>query len=208
MLTPKTEAHSVPLNLDARERIAVFAFSQLLQLLYMNELAQTLTCPVGPSTALLASFIPPDVLRLAESLQRLEREEVRPARCEIWHALRPWLLQGFRLPTDPLADTTVIIILMEPLTDLSTRLREWAQLGLTPRESDIARLVVRGLTNKQIAAQLSLAEQTVKDHMKHIMVKTQTSTRTALVAYLLTRARQDPWESLGSQKCTASTDVL
>jgi DNA-binding NarL/FixJ family response regulator len=208
MLTPNTESHAVPLNLDPRERIAVFAFSQRLQLLYMNELAQTVTCEVRRGTAMLGPFIPPDVLSLAESLQRRDRGAVRPARrqCEIRHAFRPWLLQGFELPTDPLTDTTVIIILMEPLTEPSIGPRDCAHFGLTPRESDIARLVARGLTNKQIAAHLSLAEQTVKDHMKHIMVKTETSTRTALVAYLFTWARQERSNVPRSQEC-AATDV-
>jgi FixJ family two-component response regulator len=42
---------------------------------------------------------------------------------------------------------------------------------LTPREREILALVSSGLMNKQIAAELSLAEITVKIHRGHIMKK-------------------------------------
>jgi FixJ family two-component response regulator len=42
---------------------------------------------------------------------------------------------------------------------------------LTPREREILTLVSSGLMNKQIAAELGLAEITVKIHRGHIMKK-------------------------------------
>ena len=42
---------------------------------------------------------------------------------------------------------------------------------LTPREREILALVASGLMNKQIAAELGLAEITVKIHRGHIMKK-------------------------------------
>ena len=42
---------------------------------------------------------------------------------------------------------------------------------LTPRERDVLALVASGLMNKQVAAQLGLAEITVKIHRGHIMKK-------------------------------------
>ena len=49
-------------------------------------------------------------------------------------------------------------------------LRERYQL-LTPREREVMTLVAEGLLNKQVAAQLSTTEATVKFHRAHIMQK-------------------------------------
>lgn len=56
---------------------------------------------------------------------------------------------------------------------------------LTPREAFVAGLVLRGLSNKEIAAQCRISEHTVKDHLKHIYQKTGAHQRTALLARLL-----------------------
>lgn len=42
---------------------------------------------------------------------------------------------------------------------------------LTPRESEVAVLVVRGLSNRQLATQLVITEQTVETHVKHLLSK-------------------------------------
>ena len=42
---------------------------------------------------------------------------------------------------------------------------------LTPREFEVMELVARGLLNKQVAAELGIAETTVKCHRAHVMKK-------------------------------------
>lgn len=42
---------------------------------------------------------------------------------------------------------------------------------LTPREGEIAALLVHGLSNRQIASQLVITEQTVETHVKHLLSK-------------------------------------
>jgi DNA-binding NarL/FixJ family response regulator len=54
-------------------------------------------------------------------------------------------------------------------------------LGLTAREQQVVLLISRGLTNKEIAAQLSLAEQTVRNHVHRMLQKTGVSDRLAVV---------------------------
>jgi DNA-binding NarL/FixJ family response regulator len=54
---------------------------------------------------------------------------------------------------------------------------------LSRRESEIIRLVAEGLTNKQIAARLTLSEHTVHRHVANILVKLRLSSRTAAAAY-------------------------
>jgi DNA-binding NarL/FixJ family response regulator len=61
-----------------------------------------------------------------------------------------------------------------------------AHLGvLTPRETEILRLVGNGLTNAQIAQRLVLSEATVKTHVKRLMAKLQLTNRAqaVVVAY-------------------------
>jgi DNA-binding NarL/FixJ family response regulator len=58
--------------------------------------------------------------------------------------------------------------------------REWNQMpnfqvrvsmGLTTREQELVMLIGRGLTNKEIASELHLSEQTVRNHVHHILQK-------------------------------------
>ncbi len=49
---------------------------------------------------------------------------------------------------------------------------------LTPRELDVLRLIVDGLTNRQIASRLHLSEDTVKKHVQSVIAKLQVSDRT------------------------------
>jgi DNA-binding NarL/FixJ family response regulator len=58
---------------------------------------------------------------------------------------------------------------------------------LTPREVDVLRLVAGGNPNKEIAAQLSLTEETVKSHIRSILSKLDANDRTHAVAIGLRR---------------------
>jgi two-component system, NarL family, response regulator len=58
------------------------------------------------------------------------------------------------------------------------------QPSLTAREISVLALVARGMTNREIGAALSMGEETVKAHLKHIFAKLDVTDRTeaALVA--------------------------
>lgn len=58
---------------------------------------------------------------------------------------------------------------------------------LTPRELDVLRALAEGMGNKQIAAQLSLSEHTVKFHVASIFQKLHAATRTEAVTIGLRR---------------------
>jgi DNA-binding NarL/FixJ family response regulator len=54
--------------------------------------------------------------------------------------------------------------------------------ALTPREVDVLRLAAKGNANKEIGAQLSLTEETVKSHIRNILAKLEAKDRTHAVA--------------------------
>jgi len=60
---------------------------------------------------------------------------------------------------------------------------------LTPRETQIARLVADGFVNKEIAAKLTISEWTVSTHMRRIFAKLGVETRAAMVLRCFGRAR-------------------
>ncbi len=56
--------------------------------------------------------------------------------------------------------------------------------SLTPRETDIAKLVAMGYSNKRIAAELAIAYSTVKNHLSSILRKLKLEHRTQLALYM------------------------
>ena len=58
---------------------------------------------------------------------------------------------------------------------------------LTPRETKVLELLIKGLANKQIADALGISEYTVKDHLKRIYTKLQVVDRTEAVTAALQR---------------------
>jgi DNA-binding CsgD family transcriptional regulator len=59
------------------------------------------------------------------------------------------------------------------------------QYKLTRRETDILRRVIDGFKNTEIALELGIAEQTVKDHLSNVYLKTATEDRMALMRTLV-----------------------
>jgi two-component system, NarL family, nitrate/nitrite response regulator NarL len=57
--------------------------------------------------------------------------------------------------------------------------------SLTPREKEILQLVSKGLTNKLIADQLFISENTVKNHIKNLLQKLHLENRVQLASYAL-----------------------
>lgn len=55
--------------------------------------------------------------------------------------------------------------------------------ALTDRETDVLRLLARGLANKEIAQHLSIGEKTVKTHVSHILAKLGVASRTQAALY-------------------------
>jgi DNA-binding NarL/FixJ family response regulator len=58
---------------------------------------------------------------------------------------------------------------------------------LTERESDVVRLVVEGLTARQIANRLVLSPRTVENHVQNVLRKLRLHSRASLVRYAIER---------------------
>jgi DNA-binding NarL/FixJ family response regulator len=58
---------------------------------------------------------------------------------------------------------------------------------LSPRETDVLRLIAQGMANKQIAAELALGEATVKTHVRHILEKLDAPDRTRAATLAIER---------------------
>ena len=75
---------------------------------------------------------------------------------------------------------------MVPFTEWIGQLRARLPAGdslLSPRELEVARLVGRGLTNKQIGQTLYVSERTAENHVQHILTKLGLRNRSQIAAW-------------------------
>ena len=86
-------------------------------------------------------------------------------------------------PATPAGDGTLITVL-ELQRDRSEISAE-TLMALAPRERDVARYVVDGLSDREIAERLFLSHHTVSQYVKRIYRKLDVSSRVALTRLLL-----------------------
>jgi DNA-binding CsgD family transcriptional regulator len=75
---------------------------------------------------------------------------------------------------------------MVPFTEWIERLRAQGPAAVSPlslRELEVARLVARGLTNKQIGQALYVSERTAENHVQHILTKLGLRNRSQIAAW-------------------------
>jgi DNA-binding NarL/FixJ family response regulator len=74
-----------------------------------------------------------------------------------------------------------------PTSPAPERSSAYEQPDLTSREREVAVLVARGLTNRQIAQELVLSEHTVITHVRNILGKLNLHSRTQLTLWVTER---------------------
>ncbi|HEY1293205.1 MAG TPA: LuxR C-terminal-related transcriptional regulator [Chloroflexota bacterium] len=67
--------------------------------------------------------------------------------------------------------------------------RDKSVVALTPREQEVAALIARGFTNRQVAEELVIGRGTAANHVAHILAKLGCRSRTELVISVLTPRR-------------------
>ena len=92
------------------------------------------------------------------------------------------LVMGIGLPASVGHRTLPTILLtMDVITARSTSTRRPEEFLLTPKETAVVDFLLKGYTNKEIAEATGVKVQTAKEHIKHIMEKTKTTTRTGVI---------------------------
>ena len=177
-----------------RVETGILAFGSDGQALYLNVEARRFLAAVPPEAVLKA--LPPQgtgVIRLTGQCYRVVRLPLAAAS----------LLHRFALDAavyahdDGTADGSstenwaaatqgrAVIVALRPFRVRADLDRRLAYFGLSPRQVQVASAVLRGFANKDIACQLGIREQTVKDHLADICSAIRVRTRTQLMAKLL-----------------------
>lgn len=79
-----------------------------------------------------------------------------------------------------------IVVLLEKVAERRTVDFESAKtkFRFSKRETEVLVLIHQGLGNRELSEKLFISEQTVKDHVRHIMRKAGVNSRAALIAVL------------------------
>lgn len=103
------------------------------------------------------------------------------------------LIRAFIVSDQKRHSPTHFLILMDKVAIRSSiGLRHaCSRYHLSPREFGVVELLAGGLTNKEIANELHIAECTVKEYMKKIMSKVRANTRAGVVAQVFSRSDRD-----------------
>lgn len=67
----------------------------------------------------------------------------------------------------------------------------FARHGLSPRETEVADLLIKGLSTREISEKLSISEHTVKAHVKKVLLKFEVPTRKAFMATFIAHNDHD-----------------
>ena len=126
--------------------------------------------------------LPPSVLAVAGRALRTAEHKDAPGEVALARVLSSeglWIvLHGASLVADGARRAAVII---EPAHPARISPLLMSAYGLTEREQDVTRLVLRGDSKAQIAAELCVSAHTVQQHLKSVFEKTGVRSRRELV---------------------------
>ena len=97
--------------------------------------------------------------------------------------LKP-LISATSVNTKLRIDVAASKVVGAPVVMIEPKVEEERLLVLTPRQRDVAMLIIEGLSNIEIADRLGISVATVKDHVHAILDRFSLSSRLALVAFL------------------------
>jgi DNA-binding CsgD family transcriptional regulator len=197
-----------------RSTPGIAVFTTCLQLLYINAEAQTFFEELNKNRAgkVMNGVVPSEILKMCETIAKNFSSRLNVKDWEHFQLRqmargqrRLVLLRGLGLPDRGGLTKSRILIMME---DVARRQEIIAKnvdgrFHLTTRERTVVIYLLKGLTNKEIANRMMICEQTVKEHIKHIMGKTKTTTRTGILSKILL-SEQDQ-ESAMPGKTTPAT---
>lgn len=185
---------------DRRAGLGITVLSASLKVLHLNQRATELFDQINRAESSLQrnnpaqGTLPASVTTLCADILTLLQERTLAKDWEQFEVTRivvgsmsPMLLRGFGLP-DPRgpAHSRITIIVEEVGRRRHTGLDQSRErFQLTEREQAVIEHLTKGWTNKEIAAAMGITAITVRDHLKHIMQKTGSTTRTAIIMKIL-----------------------
>jgi len=177
-------------------RTGVMLFNSSGQLLFMNDQVPIFNQQLQPaSTREFGACLLPDEIGtiVRDLIARLRAcEHVRA--CRSIHTEQVldlpedrFVIRGWCLPHDTVVMKSRLLIVLETLqqTVASPGTKIQDRYHLTDREQMVIIYLMLGFTNKEIANRLNLSEHTVKEHLKRMMQKTHTTSRTELLSCMI-----------------------
>ena len=176
-------AESVVLQRDLGDRAGLaFVLERLAVVAALHRLPERALRLAGASSALRELLGMP----LSPAAQSSLDARVAPA----WHALRAEVAALAWQQGRAMSAERAIALALEPVGEpaaepVRARTADPAIALLTPRERQVAILVARGLTNRQIAETLVIAERTADVHVSNILNKLTLTSRAQLAAWVV-----------------------
>jgi len=93
-----------------------------------------------------------------------------------------WLIDGADRITRQLGMSIDLTADSEPSIDIRETDRDGPDHGLTAREIEVLSLLARGLTNKEIGAELYVSHRTVSTHVSNLLAKLHLKNRSEAAA--------------------------
>lgn len=179
---------------DKRLGPGILMLSASMQMLYRDRRSWELCGLINRhhNSKSATGVLPPAVADLAAEIMKAlkdgttkDHENIRIKRL-IGDVNHPVLLCGLGLADQNGNHDSRILIIMEEIGRRQNTAAEQAKemFRLTDREVAVVQNLLKGWTNKEIANALGVTEQTVKEHIKHIMEKTKTTTRTGVLVQI------------------------
>jgi len=190
-----TDAAELQQIAEKREGPAIMVFSSSLKLLYQDQEAWKRCTEINQQDDKSSrGILPPPVIEVCNEVKKQlqlrthskDWEQFRVKRI-LMDSQRPMLVSGVGLPSPEHPEEAQMLVTIEVIGRQQHVLLEQSKVRfhLTEREGTVVEHLLKGWTNKEIGNALGITEQTIKEHIKHIMEKTKTTTRTGVLVQLL-----------------------
>ena len=198
------EESSDDVSSDQKERMAVphagpgiMLLTTSMRLLYKDRRAwelcrQIIRCQDGKTAN---GVLPPAVASLVDQIRKTLKFRTDPKdweqiqlSCVVNTLHSSVLVCGTALIDQTHAATRILIVMNEfgiaAWQDIAI-VQAKEDFHLTARETTVVEHLLKGWTNKEIANEMRLSEQTIKEHFKHISEKMRTTTRIGIVMKMI-----------------------
>jgi DNA-binding CsgD family transcriptional regulator len=191
-------------SVDQKESMAaphagpgIMLLTASMQLLYKDRRAwelcqQIIQCQDGKTAN---GVLPPAVASLVDQIQKTLKVRTDPKDCEqiqLRHVVNTLhssvLLCGTAFIDQTNAQKRILIVISEVGIDAwqdKVIVQAKEKFHLTARETTVVQHLLKGWTNKEIANEMRLSEQTIKEYFRHIFEKTSTTRRTGIVMTII-----------------------